>query len=77
MVRCSFETVRITPDAYYIRDTGRHESQPTVTNDIEAVIDVLGPRLDGRRLYYYDSEGYLSEVLHDGGRFVDFRAGLR
>lgn len=50
----------------------------SVTNDAEAVVCDLHEKgiLRGRRLFYYDSEGRLDELVHDGhGRFLSFAPG--
>ncbi len=50
----------------------------SVTNDAEFVVRQLWTRgllPDGRRLFYYDSEGYLDELLRDRGKFRGFKPG--
>lgn len=61
-----------------IRDIGPWDEHMTVTNDVERVVrDLHELDLQCRRLYYYDSEGELDEILHDGnGRFLGFAAGV-
>ena len=62
--------------AVVIRDEGPHDVFPTVTNDVEWVVQQL--RLDGalppgKRLFYYDSESELDEiVLTPAGEFNRF-----
>jgi len=49
-----------------IRDVGFWDRQFTITNDAEGVverIDTLARLPRGRRLFYYDSEGELDEIL--------------
>ena len=61
-----------------IRDLGPWDKHPSVTNDVEAVIEDLvsnGQLEAGRRLFYYDSAGEKDEILVDGGSFVGFRPG--
>ncbi len=47
----------------------------TVTNDIENVVEYLyaeGLLSTDRKLYYYDTEGNLDEIVHKNGQFVRF-----
>ncbi len=59
-----------------IRDTGPWNRHATVTNDAEGVVARLseqGLLAPTQRLFYYDSEGVLGELLHDAlGRFLGF-----
>ncbi len=58
-----------------ISDIGPHTLHKTVTNDAEYVVaklKELGFIKAGRRLFYYDSDGEKSELLHDGERFVGY-----
>lgn len=60
-----------------IRDVGPWDEHPTVTNDADAiVVNMLeeGELAPEQRLLYFDSEGELAELLHDGQRFVGFKA---
>lgn len=61
-----------------IRDIGPWDQHPSVTNDAEAVIEELaaaGNLPNGRRLFYFDSEGQKDELIHENGRFVRFAPG--
>ena len=62
-----------------IRDVGPWDAVPTVTNCAEAVVaelTQLGKLPTGRRLFYYDSEGSLDEILvKEYGRFAGFGPG--
>lgn len=67
-----------TSEMIVIRDVGR--DCMSVTNDAEAVVLELqrNGMLDGRRLFYYDSEGQLDELEHDGnGVFRGYAPGPR
>jgi len=48
----------------------------TITNDAEGVVERLfeAEKLpDGRKLLYYDSDGEIAELVHDGkGNFLGF-----
>jgi len=62
-----------------IQDVG-HLRGKSITNDVEAVVESLtreGLLLDDRRLFYYDSDGQLDEIIHKDGYFVDFVPGPR
>lgn len=61
-----------------IRDEGSHDKYKTVTNDVENVVTMLragGYLPEGRRLFYYDSEGTKDEILIEGGQFKAFKPG--
>jgi hypothetical protein len=56
-------------------DVGDHQHCLTVTNDIESIVETLaqqGVLLPHMKLSYYDSEGILTEVFHENGKFVRF-----
>ena len=80
-MRCaSFEFVAMNVKGgdLYIRDIGPWDQHPSVTNDAEGVVERLlaSRRLQpGIRLFYYDSEGVLDELRHDGTRFIGFAPG--
>ena len=73
---CSFEVVSVSPEAVTIRDLDIGKS---VTNDAEHAVqqllaaDLLVP---GRKLFYYDSDGELDEIVWEGFE-IWFRAGPR
>lgn len=61
-----------------IRDVGHDQGCRSVTNDAESVVALLyasGLLDTHRRLFYYDSENNLDEILHHDGRFVGFAPG--
>ena len=63
-----------------IEDCGPWDRHPTVTNDAEWVVaDLVAAGLlpPGRRLFYYDSEGAMDEILVRDGRFAGFDPGPR
>jgi hypothetical protein len=72
MNAANFEVVRSDNSVVVIRDLGPWTKHPTVTNDAEQVVAGLGSWLNGRRLLYYDSEGELGELKHEGTRFTGF-----
>jgi hypothetical protein len=60
-----------------IRDLGPWDQYMTITNAAEFVVEELfeAGLLDNRRLFYYDSEGDLDELVIKDGRFYEFAAG--
>ncbi len=56
-----------------IRDLDR--GGMSVTNDAENVVECLAGELRGRRLFYYDSNGQLDELVVADGKFVGFAPG--
>jgi hypothetical protein len=77
-LRAQYRIEEQTDDKIIIRDVGR--DCMSITNDAEAVVRDLhrNGMLDRRRLYYYDSDGQLDELKHDGnGLFKGFAPGLR
>lgn len=69
----NFSVVRATAQSITIRDEGPwNEKHPTVTNDAEWVVDQVAEYLNGRRLYYFDSDGRLDEIVVAGGKFHAF-----
>lgn len=74
MKHCSFEVVLVERDQVTVRDLNRGKS---VTNDAAYVVrellkaELLVPE---RRLFYYDSDGNLDEILWEGAE-IAFRPG--
>ena len=66
------------PNRVVIRDLGPWDKHPSVTNDVEAVVQELvmeGHLREGQRLYYFDSDGQLDEILVKDGQFLGFASG--
>ncbi|HVI07010.1 MAG TPA: hypothetical protein VND65_01825 [Candidatus Binatia bacterium] len=61
------------PDVMLLRDLGPWNRYYTITNDAERVVERVLPMLGQRRLFYYDSEGELTELLVKDGRFAGFK----
>ena len=58
-----------------IRDVGPWDQRLTITNDAEYVVERLAPRLaEGQRLFYFDSENVLTELVVKEGKFAGFKA---
>ncbi len=62
---------KIFDDYVIITDTG-HSYTKSVTNDAEAVVQELLAEFGNRRFLYYDSDGDLGELVHNGKYFVTF-----
>jgi hypothetical protein len=76
MARAHYEIVKDDSLFLTISDVG--QDRPSVTNDAEGVVLELHQVgiLGSRRLLYYDSEGRLDELVHDGrGTFLGFSPG--
>lgn len=72
--KAKFDVVDVTnPDRIVLRDVGPWDKHLTITNDAESVVEDVAPMLRGRRLFYYDSEGDLTELLVKDGKFAGFR----
>lgn len=77
-VACVYDVVHQSADQIVIRDVGHCQGKRTVTNDVDAVVAHLHRTglLGNRRLLYYDSQGALDEIEHDGaGHFLGFAPG--
>jgi hypothetical protein len=63
------------PAAMVLADIGPWDQYKTITNAAEKTVlkcHVMG--LGKRRLFYFDSDNDLTELLHDGnGKFVNFK----
>jgi len=75
-LKANYSIEKETDQYILIRDLGPWDKYATVTNAAEAVVKDLAGRLAGRRLFYYDSEGEPSEMLHKAGQFAGFRFGM-
>jgi len=65
-------------DALIIRDVGPWDRHPTITNDAEDVLRRLlesGELRPGQRLFYYDSENNMDEIVVRDGEFAGFKPG--
>lgn len=78
MSRSRYNIVKDEPGKpLYIEDVGG-PSNMSVTNDAETVVKALvGSEIltPGRKLYYFDSEGQLDEILIKDGKFAGFAPG--
>lgn len=79
-MRANIKVVEQGPDKLVIRDIGPHNKYMTVTNDAECVVDELvvrGILKSNQRLFYYDSDGQLDEIVVKDNRFAGFQTGPR
>lgn len=70
-----FLVVACEPNYILIRDIGPWTQHPTVTNDAKGVVQRLaraGYLPNGRRLFYFDSENHMDEILVKNGCFAGF-----
>lgn len=71
-----WDIVKSDAESVTIRDVGPWDQRLTITNDAEFVVAKMKSLgLGSRRLFYYDSDGQLDELVHDNGRFVRFAPG--
>jgi len=78
-MRCSYSVVYRAPDKgiLVLRDLDQGVS---ITNDAENLIQHLSSRGEIYRdtsVLYYDTQGTLDYILHDGERFLGFSPGPR
>lgn len=73
--RANFDTILDEPAAMVLADIGPHDQYKTITNAAEQVVATCHMAgLGKRRLFYFDSDNDLTELLHDGnGKFVNFK----
>ena len=57
-----------------LMDDGPWDTFQTITNAAEEVVAQMAPQLKGRRLFYVDSEGDVTELLVKDGLFAGFKA---
>lgn len=70
--RARFFVSDANPERVLIVDVGPWSEHPTITNDAEGVVADMVPHLNGRRLYYQDSEGDVDELVIKDGKFEGF-----
>lgn len=62
-------------DYLILRDLGPWDNHMTITNAAKDVVEGVLHVLGDRRLYYYDSEGSLGELLIKDNEFNGFAPG--
>lgn len=70
--RANYQVVSQDEKQVTLQDIGPWSTYLTITNAAERVVAELLPSLEGRRLFYYDSEGDLAELVIKNGEFVGF-----
>lgn len=75
MRRARYMIVRENDHGVLICDLGPWDQHPTVTNAAEQVVAELLPMIRGRRLYYFDSNGELTELVIRNGRLLSYAPG--
>jgi len=76
MSDANYTMIAETGDYVIIQDVGPWDKHKTVTNDADAVVAELTKMLDGRKLYYFDSNDACDQLAHDGkGHFLRFEFG--
>jgi len=71
----NYVVVQDSIDRLVIRDLGPWDKYLTVTNAVEDVVRELAGQLKGRRLFYYDTEGQMDELVVKDGQFAEFAPG--
>ena len=67
-----------TPEYIFIVDSGHGSGKKTITNDAQYVVSALYDLIDNfqnKRIFYFDSGGCIDEIIHNGNRFIQFKAG--
>ena len=70
----NYKIITSTDEYILIQDIGPWDTFPTVTNRVEEVVEELAERLNGRRLFYIDSDSETDEILHTAGKFTGFKS---
>ena len=73
----TYEIVSADAKRLVIRDVTLETGGRSVTNDAERVVAELAQHARDRRIFYYDTDGWLDELVHDRGRFTGFAPGSR
>lgn len=73
--RAVYDTVRVSPSCVWVVDCSVDTTLnvPSITNDADAVVAQLYARYGKRRFLYQDTNGDWDELLHQDGKFIDFR----
>ena len=72
--KAHYNLKEITPERIVLEDVGPWDRYMTITNAAESVVEELQQNygIDNRRVYYYDSESELTELLVKDGKFTGF-----
>ena len=68
-----FSVVRVTPGCVVLRDDFTPDN-PTlsITNNAEYVVKQMAAAYPNRRIFYYDTENEIAELVHKNGVFSGF-----
>ncbi len=71
----NYKVIKNTPERIVLVDLGPWDQYATVTNAAENVVaEIEGIySIGSRRVFYYDSEGELTELLVKDGKFAGFK----
>lgn len=68
-----FSVFRVTPGCVVLRDDFTAENPTlTITNNAEYVVKQMVAAYPGRRIFYYDTENEIAELVHKNGEFTGF-----
>ena len=69
-----YAVVEDTAERLVLQDLGPWDKHLSITNDAENVVEGVAVRLKGRRLFYYDTDSKLTELIvdQDFGKFIRF-----
>jgi hypothetical protein len=73
MTRSDYHVVKHVPGIVWLVDLDL--GRMSVTNDAEAVVASIDAEYPDCKIYYRDSAGCWDELVHDHGRFIDFKVG--
>lgn len=62
-----------TEQLIMLRDVGPWDQYQTITNAAEEVVEEMVDKLNGRNLFYIDSEGDITEIIIENNKFKDFK----
>ena len=73
MKRSNYVIERETEYEIVLHDIGPWDIFLTITNDAENIISALSPEQKNKRVFYYDSENVLTELVIINDDFSHFR----
>ena len=71
-LRSSFSILTISNGAIHLQDNCLLKQSMTITNDAENVTEWVVENYGNKRIFYMDTEGVLTELIHDNGKFTGF-----
>ena len=71
MREANYKVIESTDERIVLLDIGPWDRYMTITNAAESVVADLGD-IGSRRVFYYDSDSELTELLVKNGRFAGF-----